>query len=85
MSFSAGPYTVTVGGGALLAGGRSTATVTVPGARAAMHVTITPQTDPGAGYMYGGYVSANDTVTVWIMAILALTPASTVYNVLVQG
>lgn len=85
MSFMAGPYTVTLGGGALLAGGRSTTTVSVPGARSTMHVKVTPQADLGAGVFYGGYVSANDVVTVWITTILAVTPPSVTLNVYVEG
>jgi len=85
MGFTAGPYTVTLGGGALLAGARAIITVTVPGARSTMHVKVTPQTDLGVSMMYGGYVSSNDTVTVWIMGILAITPPSTIFNVSVEG
>jgi hypothetical protein len=50
-----------------------------------MHVKVTPQSDPGASVLYGGYVSANDTVTVWIMGVLSLTPVATVYNVTVES
>lgn len=81
MSFSAGLYTVTLGGGALLAAARAITTISIPGARTGMHVIVTPQTDLGAGIFYGGYVSANDIVTVWICTILALTPPSTILNV----
>lgn len=81
MSFVSGQYTVTLGGGALLAAGRATTTVNIPGAAVGMHVSITPQTDLGAGVMYGGYVSSAGVVTVWIVTILALTPPSTVLNV----
>ena len=84
MSFASGPYTITLGGGALLAGARTTGTVTAPGARNGMHVQVTPQSDLGAGAMCGGFVSSNDTVTVFIMGILALTPPSTVLNVSVM-
>jgi hypothetical protein len=81
MSFASGIYSVTLGGGALLAGGRATATVTVPGARSGMHVVMTPQSDMGAGVMYGAWVSANDTVTAFVGAIIALTPVSVTYNI----
>lgn len=85
MGFGASGFLITLGGGALLAGGRATGTIAVPGARATMHVKVTPQSDPGAGCMYGGFVSANDVVTVWLMTgILALTPASTIFNVTVE-
>lgn len=85
MSFIAGPYTVTLGGGALLAGAKATTTVTIPGARSTMQVRVTPQSDLGASMSYGGYVSSNDTVTVWIMGTIAITPPSTVFNVSVEG
>lgn len=81
MSFIGGVYTITLGGGLLVAGARATGTVSVPGARAGMHVTVTPQTDLGASACCGGYVSSNDTVTVWIMGIVSVTPPSTVFNV----
>lgn len=85
MSFDAGPYTITLGGGLLLPGARAIGTITIPGARAAMNVRVTPQSDPGPGALYGGFVSANDTVTVWVMVILSLTPPSVTYNVSVDG
>jgi hypothetical protein len=85
MGFGASGFTISLGGGALLAGGRTTGTVSVPGARAAMHVKVTPQSDPGAGAMYGGFVSANDVVTVWLTVILAVTPPATVFNVTVES
>lgn len=84
MSFNSGQYTVTLGGGALLAAGRTTTTVNVPGATVGMHVTVTPQTDLGAGVLCGGFVSSAGVVTVWITTILALTPPSTVLNVSVS-
>jgi hypothetical protein len=85
MGFTAGPYSVTLGGGALLLGARATVTVVVPGARVGMVVKVSPQGDPGAGISYGGFVSANDQVTAWIMAVVAITPPATVYNVSVEG
>jgi hypothetical protein len=82
MSFMAGPYTVSITGSLIaLAGGRLTNTVTIPGARTGMHVSVTPQTDMGASMLCGGYVSANDTVTVWMMGVISLTPPTTVFNV----
>lgn len=84
MGFGASGYTITLGGGALLAGARTTGMISVPGARAAMHVKVTPQSDPGAGSLYGGFVSANDVVTVWMTVILAVTPPSIVFNVSVE-
>jgi hypothetical protein len=85
MGFGSSGYTITLGGGALLAGARATGTIAIPGARASMHVKVTPQSDPGAGSAYGGFVSANDVVTVWFGVILAVTPPSTVFNVTVES
>ena len=81
MSFSSGPYSITLGGSVLLAGARATGTVTVPGATIGMHVQVTPQSDVGASALYGGYVSSANTVTVWLMGIVTVTPPSTVFNV----
>lgn len=81
MSFASGVYAVTLGGGTLLAGARSTVTLAVPGARSGMHVAMTPQSDIGAGVFYGAWVSANDTVTAFVGAIIALTPISASYNI----
>lgn len=81
MSFNSGTYTVTLGGGALLAGARATVTISVPGARNGMHVSMTPQSDLGAGVYYGAWVSANDQVTAFVGAIVALTPVSVSYNI----
>jgi hypothetical protein len=61
VSFIGGVYTITLGGGLLVAGARASGTVSIPGARAGMHVTVTPQTDLGASACCGGYVSSNDT------------------------
>lgn len=85
MGFGAGPYTITLGGGALLAGGRTTGTINVPGATTAMHVKVTPQSDPGAGCMYGGFVSSAGVITVWMQVILAVTPPSVVFNATVES
>jgi len=85
MSFISGPYTVTLGGGALLAGQFASTTITVPGATVGMSVTVTPQSDPGVGAIWHGFVSAPNTVTVRVGVIVALTPSSTVFNVLIEG
>jgi hypothetical protein len=85
VSFVAGVYTVSLGGGALLAGGRSTATLTIPGATNGMHVLMTPQSDVGAGVLYGAWISSANTITAWVSAIVALTPATVTYNISVQG
>lgn len=70
-----------IGGGALLAGGCTSGTVAVTGSTTAMAVAVTPNTYPGDGTLYYGYVSTNGTVTVKVCAIVALTPVSSSYNV----
>jgi hypothetical protein len=70
-----------LGGSALLAFQTATITVSVPGARAGNAVVVAPNTFPGAGVIWFGYVSANDVVTVVITALIALTPAASTYNV----
>lgn len=81
MSFIAGPYQITLGGALLAAGARSVGTIAVPGARVGMHVIVTPQSDIAPGACCGGYVSANDVVTIWLMGVILVTPPSTVFNV----
>jgi hypothetical protein len=83
MAFTSGPYAVSMGGSALLAGARTTTTVNVPGAAVGMQVMITPQGDVGAGVIYGAFVSSPNTVTAWAGAIVALTPSSMNYNIYV--
>lgn len=46
-----------------------------------MTVMVTPNTYPGDGTLFYGYVSTNGTVTVKACAIIALTPTSSTYNV----
>lgn len=77
------PATVTLGGGALLLGAAASTTVSVPGARVGYPVLVSPQSDPGLLVVGYGYVSALDTVTVRILCVVAGTPPSTVWNVLV--
>lgn len=73
--------TGSIGGGALLAGACASGTVTVTGATTAMTVTVAPNTYPGDGTLFYGYVSSTNTVTVKVCAIVALTPTSGTYNV----
>lgn len=73
--------TSALGGSLLTLGTGTSTTVSVPGARPGMAVIVTPQSDPGLGLYWDGWVSANDVVTVRIVAIVGLTPASVVYNV----
>jgi hypothetical protein len=46
-----------------------------------MPVGVSPNTYPGDGAYWMGYVSANGTVTVKVCAAIALTPTSSTYNV----
>jgi hypothetical protein len=73
--------TASIGGGALLAGGCSTGTVTVTGATTSMAVVASPTTSPGAGAYWQAYVSSANTVTVGVCATIALTPTASTYNV----
>jgi hypothetical protein len=84
MSFIASATTAALGGSLLAIGATASTTVTIPGARSGMMVSVTPNADPGLGCIWYGFVSANDTVTVRVLAIIALTPASTTYTVVVE-
>lgn len=73
--------TSAIGGGILTAGTCASGTVAVTSSTTAMTVTVTPNTYPGDGTIYYGYVSTNGTVTVKVCAIVGLTPVSSTYNV----
>lgn len=73
--------TGSIGGSALLAGACASGTVAVTGSTTTMTVNVTPNTYPGDGTLFYGYVSTNGTVTVKACAIIALTPTSSTYNV----
>jgi hypothetical protein len=79
--------TVTVGGGALLAGACSSATATVNGALPKMAVILNPESDPipalTAGISVHAWVSSANTVTVRECALLALTPNSVTWDITV--
>lgn len=70
-----------LGGSAMTAGQRITASVTITGATVGMVATCNPQTDPGAGFVWHAFVSAANTVTVCLTAALAGTPTASVYSV----
>jgi hypothetical protein len=77
-------YTATsgsIGGGALAAGACSNAATTVTGATSSMVAYTSPVADPGDGAVWLAYVSAADTVTVKVCAIVAMTPTATTYNI----
>lgn len=73
--------TVSIGGGALLAGACASNTVTISGATTSMPVVASPNTYPGDGSMWSAQVTSANTVTVKVCAIVALTPAGSTYNV----
>lgn len=73
--------TVSIGGGLLIAGGCSAGTATVSGATTSMVAVASPVTYPGDGVQWQAYVSSPNTVTVKVCGIIAITPASTTYNV----
>lgn len=73
--------TGSIGGGVLTAGSCASGTVAVTNSTTTMTVQVTPNTYPGDGTVFFGYVSTNGTVTVKACAIVALTPTSSTYNV----
>jgi len=73
--------TASIGGGALVAGACTSAATTVTGAATTMTVTTAPNTYPGDGYIWQSYVSAANTVTTKVCAIVAGTPTASTYNV----
>jgi hypothetical protein len=73
--------TASLGGGLLAAGGCSTGTATVTGATTSMTAVATPTTFPGNGNVWMARVSAADTVTVYLCAMVLGTPTASVYNV----
>jgi hypothetical protein len=76
------PYTSSSIGGSLLAAGAcASGTATATGITNGMVVDVTPQTYPGDGIVWKGYMSAANTVTVKVCAIIAATPTASLYNV----
>ncbi len=72
---------VTLGGSLLTALSCASTTSAVTGAATGMSVVITPDTYPGDGIIWKGYISNPDEVTVKVCALAALTPTSSVYEV----
>jgi len=70
-----------IGGGALAAGACTSGNVTVTGATTSMIAIAGPVTYPGDGTDWSAYVSAANTVTVKVCALVVITPTSTTYNV----
>lgn len=77
--------TGSIGGGALLAGACASGTATVTGATSSMAVAVSPNGDPDSnlatGIAFYAFVSATNTVTVRVCAIVAVTPTARTYNV----
>lgn len=73
--------TTSMGGGALAAGACSSGVSFISGAAVGNGVAITPSTYPGDGFTWEGYVPAGGIVTGKVCAIVAGTPAASVYNV----
>ncbi len=67
--------------GALLALASITTTVTVIGARSGMCVNATPQSDPGISVVWNAWISANDTVSLRLGVLGALTPNTVNWNI----
>lgn len=70
-----------IGGGALIAGQCASGTATVTSATTSMVALADPNTYPGDGTIWDAQVTASNTVTVKVCAIIALTPTSSTYNV----
>jgi hypothetical protein len=73
--------TGSIGGQSLAAGACASGTATVSGATTAMSVSASPSTYPGDGIYWEGYVSAVNTVTVKVCAVVSMIPTASVYNV----
>ncbi len=74
-----------IGGGALIAGQCATGTATVTGALTSMVASASPNTYPGAGFVWAAQVTSADTATVYVCAQAAGTPTSSTYNVIAGG
>lgn len=70
-----------LGGSAMTAGQRITVTVTITGATTTMVSDCSPQTDPGAGFVWHAFVGAANTVTVCLTCVAAGTPTASLYSV----
>lgn len=73
--------TGSIGGGLLTIGACTSGNTTVTGATTSMTAVASPVTYPGDGSDWKAYVSAANTVTVKVCAIVALTPTASNYNV----
>jgi hypothetical protein len=73
--------TASIAGAPLKAGQCASGTVSFPEALTTMTVQVSPNTYPGDGFIFSGYVSASGTVTVKVCAVEAGTPTASTYNV----
>lgn len=73
--------TASVGGGALLAGACATQTFTLAGLTTSQLLVVSPNTYPGDGTDWQAYVSATNTGTLKVCALVAVTPTSSTYNI----
>ena len=72
--------TASMGGSPMTVGQTITATATVTGATTAMVASCSPQTYPGAGFVWDAYVSGANTVTARLTCILVGTPTASIYS-----
>lgn len=70
-----------LGGGALIAGACDSNSASLTGATAGMAVVATPNTYPGDGFYWYGYVSSANNVTVKICSVVGGTPTASTYEV----
>lgn len=70
-----------LGGGALIAGACASNATTVSGAETTMVAMASPNTYPGDGNVWSAQVTAPNTVTTRICAIIAATPTASTYNI----
>jgi hypothetical protein len=73
--------TGTITPGLLLAGGCASGNATVTGVVVGQPVSVSPTVYPGDGSYFFGYVSAANTVTVKVCAVVSLSPIGTTYSV----
>jgi hypothetical protein len=73
--------TARIGGSPLPAGSCASGDASIAHAMTAMAVVATPQTYPGDGFFWTGFVATDGLVTVKLCAIVAGTPAPSAYNI----
>jgi len=73
--------TASMGGSVMTVGQTITATATVTGATTTMVAVCSPQSYPGAGFVWDAYISSANTVTARLTCVLAGTPTGSIYSV----